>query len=79
MQYKLGSDAFDRKFEREETITVREDIAIITALNEILGSKDFQELWQADGINTEAVQSVIDDNIRVFLENYKDKALTKDD
>ena len=36
----------------------------------MLGDKVYQELWQANGINTEAVQGVIDDNIRAFIQKF---------
>lgn len=44
MQKKIGSDAFDRKF-NEETTTLREEFALRTALVEMFGGEENYNLW----------------------------------
>ena len=45
----------------------------------MLGTKEYQELWKANSIFFDDVQSSIDNNIRAWLETYKDKELAQED
>lgn len=78
MQYKLGSDAFERKFTGiKDATTLREDFAIKTALIEMFGSESFYELWKAGKFNTfSANQAILDRNTRSFI---NDASFTQDE
>ena len=66
MEFKLGGDSFTRKF-AGQTVTLREDFAIRTALTQMLGSQEFYELWKANAILDPTFISQIDTNARFFI------------
>ena len=49
MNYKLGSDAFERRFSGLSTLQ-REIFAIDLAMVELLGSQDLYSLWLSNSI-----------------------------
>ena len=77
MEYKLGNDAVERRF-NEETTTLREDFAIRSALTDMMGGATYYELWRAGGLNSfNNNQATIDENTRAFI--ARSQSLTTDD